>query len=205
MECHQQTREQYISSISVNNVTITNPVDISNNFNSYFASVGKKLADNLPLTNTSPTNYLSGSYPSMNNVTEVEVIDVIKALKTTGAGYDGVMINIIKHSIRALAPIITKLVNISLESGIFPDQLKIAKIRPIYKGGDKNEMPNFRPVSVLGTFSKIIERLVYNRLMDHIQQHNIIIKQQFGFRKNCSPQIAILSIVEYIYEKRPKS
>ena len=150
----KQTKEQYIYSILVNNVTVTNPIDIGNNLNSYFASVGKKLADNLPPTNVAPTDYLSGSYPSLNSfprVTEMEVIEVIKDLKTTGAGYDGVMINIIKHSTQALATIITKVVNMSLESGIFPDQLKIAKIRPIYKGGEKNEMPNYRPVSILST------------------------------------------------------
>ena len=64
-----------------------------------------------------------------------------------------------------------------------PDDLKIAKIIPVYKSDDKKIVSNYRPISVLPAFSKILEKLVYNRLLDFINQHNLLSKDQYGFRK----------------------
>ena len=101
----------------------------------------------------------------------------------------------IKNNIDLLSPILVRLVNISFETGCFPDPLKIAKIVPIFKGGDSTILSNYRPISILPTVSKIIERLVYNRLMSHLEINNILSNNQFGFRKKLSPQSAILSML----------
>jgi fructose-1,6-bisphosphatase/inositol monophosphatase family enzyme len=66
-----------------------------------------------------------------------------------------------------------------LSSGIFPDRLKYAEIKPLYKGGRKNDPSNYRPVSLLTSFSKIFERIILSRLNQHVCDHNVIVNEQF--------------------------
>ena len=92
----------------------------------------------------------------------------------------------------------THSVNFSLSQGIFPQELKTAKVIPLYKSGDKKLMNNFRPVSVLPVFSKIYERLMYNRLIAFINKHNILYKYQFGFRQNHGTNTALICLMDRI-------
>jgi hypothetical protein len=73
-----------------------------------------------------------------------------------------------------------------LSTGIFPSRLKYSEIIPIHKKEDKTDMSNYRPISLLPTFSKILEKVIYKRLFSHLNNHNILAKEQFGFRKNSS-------------------
>ena len=92
----------------------------------------------------------------------------------------------------------THSVNLSLSQGIFLQELKTAKVIPLYKSGDKKFMNNFRPVSVLPVFSKIYERLMYNRLIAFINKHNILYKYQFGFRQNHGTNTALICLTDRI-------
>jgi hypothetical protein len=83
---------------------------------------------------------------------------------------------------------------------MFPDQCKIAKVVPIFKKGETNKFSNYRPVSVLPAISKILERLMYNRLIKFVDHFNIIQSNQFGFRKNYSTSLAINSFVNLFHE-----
>jgi hypothetical protein len=73
--------------------------------------------------------------------------------------------------------------NVSFASGIFPDRLKIAKVKPLYKKGNTGEFQNYRPISLSSVFSKIVEKLMYNRLMSFITKNNILNDAQHGFRE----------------------
>ena len=79
-----------------------------------------------------------------------------------------------------------------------PEQLKIAKVIPIYKKENAEIFSNYRPVSVLPYFSKILERLVFNRCMDYIDKNNLLNEKQFGFRPNHSTYMAIIELVDKI-------
>ena len=79
----------------------------------------------------------------------------------------------------------------SLAKGIFPDQLKLSKVTPIFKTGEKFKLTNYRPISVLPCFSKILKRIVYNKLYKHLQENNILYHKQFGFQKSNSTVNAI--------------
>ena len=83
----------------------------------------------------------------------------------------------------------------SIEKGIFPDQLKIAKVTPSFKKGDTALMDNYRPISVLPCFSKILERIIYNRLYSFFSENNTLYKKQFGFQKQHSTDHAIVHLV----------
>ena len=83
-----------------------------------------------------------------------------------------------------------------MTDGIFPDQLKIARVTPIHKAGDTKCLTNYRPISVLLVFSKISEKLVYKRLLDYLNKHDILSKNQFGFRSMTSTSMALLKLVD---------
>ena len=87
-----------------------------------------------------------------------------------------------------------------LAQGIFPDKMKIARIMPIYKGGDKENVVNYRPIFVLPCFSKILERIMYNRLYLHLTENNLLYNKQFGFQKEHFPDHAIVQLADQIHE-----
>ena len=80
----------------------------------------------------------------------------------------------------------SKFINACISTEIFPSSLKLGKITPIYKKGPKNEVSNYRPVSTLPIFGKILEKIIYSRLYSFLTDHNVISNTQFGFRKHHS-------------------
>ena len=90
--------------------------------------------------------------------------------------------------------------NLSFETGIFPDQLKIAKVIPLFKSDDKRIINNYRPISVLPVFSKIIEKLMHKRLKNFLDKNGILTHSQFGFRRGLSTELAIINMVDKVTE-----
>jgi len=85
-----------------------------------------------------------------------------------------------------------------LSSGIFPTRLKFSEVKPIFKRGDKSDTSNCRPVSLLTSFSKIFEKVIYNRLYHHISDNHILVNEQFGFRHASSTDIAPYTLTKNI-------
>ena len=90
------------------------------------------------------------------------------------------------------------ILNKSFLTGIVPSKLKIAKVIPLYKAKDPALFSNYRPISLLPVFSKILERLMYNRLYNFLTEHNILSTNQFGFRKKYSTFLALMDLVDNI-------
>ena len=88
--------------------------------------------------------------------------------------------------------------NLSLEQGTFPNHLKIAKVIPLFKSGDNTLISNYRPVSLLPLLSKILEKIVVNRLMGFINQNQILYKYQFSFWKKHNTNLALTVLVDKI-------
>ena len=76
------------------------------------------------------------------------------------------------------------------QQGIFPDSLKIAKVTPIFKSGDKNNISNYRPIFILSVFSKVLERITYNRVYNHLDSKGLLFEKQFGYQRNNSTEHA---------------
>ena len=89
--------------------------------------------------------------------------------------------------------------NISMSSGIFPDKMKVAKVIPVFKNGNPKLYSNYRPISVLSCFSKILERLIYNRVITFLDKHNILYDGQYGFRHGVSTELALVHAVDKLY------
>ena len=99
---------------------------------------------------------------------------------------------------------LTHLFIASLVQGVFSTVLKKAKVIPIFKGGDPSQLSNYRPVSVLPCFSKILERLMYNRLLSSVNKHSLLYKYQFGFRKGYSTNFAMIILIDKISQALDK-
>ena len=121
-------------------------------------------------------------------ITGNEIIEVAKSLKNSSPDWDSIPANIAKPSIEYYIKPLTRLVNSSFQNGIFPDELKMAKVIPIFKSGDKANITNYRPIFVLPFFSKIFR----------FDKHNILYKYQFGFCKSHSTNHAIILLVDKI-------
>ena len=106
-----------------------------------------------------------------------------------------------KKSIHLIADTLSRIINISFEMGRFPERLKYAKICPIYKNGAANEFSNYRPISVLPSFSKIFEKIVHERLYNYLMRCNILSDAQYGFRSKHSAYMALIDM----YDKVTKS
>jgi hypothetical protein len=132
-------------------------------------------------------------------ITETEIISIIRSLKNKNLiGYDKVPSRILKYCASGISKPFSFICNCSLQSGIYPESLKYAVVKPIYKKGDKNSMINYRPISLLTTLSKILETVVFNTLCQHLQVSNILVPQQFGFRKGISIEKAIFTLTNNI-------
>ncbi len=113
-------------------------------------------------------------------------------------GYDNLPIHIIKKSFELISEPLMLVINSSLEAGLFPDKLKVAKIIPIYKAGEVDIFTNYRPISILTSFSKIYERVMYNRLVEFTNKLEIYYCHQFGFRTNHSTNLALTHLINKI-------
>src|SRR6188768_3865486 len=102
-------------------------------------------------------------------------------------------------AVELLADPLCYIYNLSINAGIFPDKLKIAKVIPIFKKGDKSEISNYRPISLLSVFSKVFEKIVAKRIISFLSKYAIISDNQFGFRPNHSTTTALLSTIDEIY------
>ena len=118
--------------------------------------------------------------------------------KSTGA--DEISFNVIKNCFGELSDILRYVFDLSLQTGIFPDPLKIAKVTSVFKTGDLKEISNYRPISVLPCFSKILERIMYNGLYSYLVKEKKLYSKQFGFQKGHSTEHAIAQLADQIHE-----
>ena len=88
--------------------------------------------------------------------------------------------------------------NLSFVHGVFPDMLKISKVIPVYKKGDKSIVSNYRPISLTSSFSKILEKLMHKRLSNFLEKYKILYDYRFGFRKNYSTSLALVDVSDMI-------
>jgi len=180
---------------------VTDSKIIVNKFNEFYVNVGQKLAQDIPPAKNTPSEYLKGTYVNslyFTPVVEEELNRIVKNLRNSAAGLDGLKPDIIKTVYPAFVQPLLHVLNQSFIQGIFPDELKSACVTPIFKGGDKMLVKNYRPVSVLPVFSKIFERVMYNRLMRYLEKHNILYQYQFGFKKNHSTYMALTLLIDKI-------
>jgi hypothetical protein len=112
-----------------------------------------------------------------------EISNIIMYFKSSNScGYDEVPTKLLKLCSYFISSPPNYVYNRTLFIGVFPDRLKYAIIRPLFKKGNKNYMSNYRSISILTLFSNLFEKLMQTRLLKHLTDHNILSKEQYGFR-----------------------
>jgi hypothetical protein len=187
--------------LMIDNKETSDPLEVANAFNSFFSKVGPNLASKIPRCDRDPLSYIP--YRRMTSMfttptDSTEISDIIKSLNDSAAGPDGISSEIIKRSLQFTVPPLTHIVNLSLQQGVFPDEMKVAKVIPLFKSGDKTSVNNYRPISLLPVFSKILEKSMANRLSQYLSENYILHPQQFGFRPKHTTSMAINILVDRI-------
>jgi hypothetical protein len=138
---------------------------------------------------------------SNNPVSNFELLTTISELNSKRSeDYSGISMFFLKNLTLQLIKPLAHVINLSFKSGIVPDQMKIAKVVPIFKGGDPLLMDNYRPILLLSNFSKILEKVMCNRLTKFLESNKLISKHQFGFRKKHSTVHPILHLLNEVTE-----
>ena len=176
---------------------------ISQTFVNYFTNVGPNLDKEIPVTqNISPLTYLknrSNTSFIIASASNEEVLTIIMHLdECKSSGPSSIPVKLLKIASPSIVPHLVNIINISFKTGCFPAAVKLAKVIPIFKAGSKLDINNYRPISLLSVFSKIIEKLMYSRLYSFLEAHNVIDNSRFGFQKNKSTQHSLIEIVEKI-------
>ena len=197
-------QDDTITKIKYDNVLLQNPKEIANAFNNYYVNITTKLNikhSDVHKASMLLNNLKLGKTEQMVTIpiTEVEVMNIIKSLKSKGtSGYDGISSKILKQCVHTVIKPFTYICNLSLTTGVFPERCKPAIIRPIYKKGDHSEINNYRPISLLPTISNILEKVLLNRLSQHFESNNLLTSSQYGFWKNVHIDDAIFFLLDII-------
>ena len=194
---------QKISKLIVNDTQIEDDLGIANAFNDFFVKIGKEISDNVPLITKSFEDYMPPT-PNivplrLQNTTPEYVITIVKSMAgKNSADFDGVSSKMIKFVIQSIAIPLSHIFNLSLSSGTFPEKLKKSRVIPIFKNGSKHDCNNYRPISLLSSISKILEKIVANRLIDHLDNNNLLYTHQYGFTPGKSTEQNLLQVLDYV-------
>ena len=189
---------------TVNGVNIETNYEVANGFCSYFMSVVTKLKSTTfklrdfvwrkqtPIQTKTETSF------KFQYVSKTEIEQQLKKLQRKKATNDGLPPGMIKDVASVISSPLSCIVNLSLKTGTIPSDWKEARVTPIYKSGPRNSFDNYRPISVLSTMSKILERAVHKQLMSHLESNKLLTSSQFGFRAKRSTQLAATAFFDSV-------
>ena len=198
---------EYPAEFFYNNRTIRDSKDIANSFNEYFSSIGQSLYENIDVSgqDKSYNGYLTNSVNSQftfTPVSENEILKIIMSLKNKKSYcIDGISNVLLKSIPNKIIKPLTLIINQSLETEILPNAFKTSKVIPIYKKGDKANLNNYRPISMLPTISKIFKRVIHMQLCAYFCENNLLCEQQYGFRSKHSTELATIKLVDYLLKQ----
>ena len=184
-------KDSGVSSIMVDGVSVIDKSSIATHFNEFFSTIGAKLASKFT---TRHFNFLS---PRVHNdfkftpVTSEYILKELKSLSGSKAtGLDGLPARLLKTAAPHIYLPITYLINFSLSTGKFPQEWKLARVTPIHKDVARDDVNNYRPISILPMISKLLERVVHDQLYQSLTANDVISQWQSGFRPGFSTETA---------------
>ena len=198
---NRNTKKRGVSSLKDENGNIVNtPLAIAEKFNEYFSNIASNLKSkiNSNCSSTDFNKFLTDPVNAANPmiikpVLAYEIALIVKNMKnksTLDTKVCALKIAALDNKFNvAFAQVITS----SFEEGVFPQPLKLARVVPIHKGGSKCDVSNYRPISLLASFSKIYEKLMHKRLVEYMQSNNSFYEMQYGFRSGRSCEHALLT------------
>lgn len=200
---NKKTLNNSMHEFHTNEAPISEPETIANHFNEFFTNIGPKLAEQIPISSKIPTSFIQCSVRdsiSIDPTNNTEVLNVLKAIKTSSEGWDSLSTQPLKQCYELITPLLTHIINLSLSQGTVPLEFKKAVVLPVFKKDDKREFTNYRPISILPLFSKVIEKIMYKRIYNFLSIHNLLYDYQFGFRQKYGTNLALLQLCDKISE-----
>jgi hypothetical protein len=192
--------------IKVDNMSLHCYSKTANGFNKFFVGTITRLTDAMGSVFTSGEGI--GMYWRSNNPNELFHFEEIfknfmlgqlnKLKSKKAAGLDAIPMQLLKDSVEIIANPLTKIINFSLVNGCVPSEWKEARVIPLFKSGESDNMDNYRPVSILPVVSKILERAVHIQLYKFMVDNNLLSPYQSGFRKRHSTETACISLTDSI-------
>ena len=181
-----------------NGSATTDKKSISEHFNDFFINVGPNLAKSIPCVNKMPMTYLNNAIQEtiLEPVTLEEIKAIVSSLKNNATGFDEINAECLKMSMAFVANPLVYICNMFLSEGVFPTQLKIANVVPLYKCDDPMLFNHYRPVSLLCTLSKVFKKVMYNRLIKFLEKFSILYEYQFGFSRKRSTNLALITLID---------
>ncbi|GFG38826.1 hypothetical protein Cfor_11239 [Coptotermes formosanus] len=201
---------EQIPSLLVDNKKLNDPKSVANAFKNFFLNITENLDINHKGKGDA-ISFLKDSFPinfpslKIIPISEPEIRIIINSLKAkNSSGYDEISSKILKACSTLISYPLSYIYNHSLLTGTVPDRLKIAIVKPLFKKGDKIIMTNYRPVSLLPSFSKVLEKAMYNRLSHHLHMNNIPVTEQHGFRNGISTEKAAFRRTNSVFQSLNK-
>ena len=201
-------KSMVIDLLKIGNLEVHDGDQIANEFGQYFSKIGKTYADNIKSPKTSINDYLKVIPRNAKSLyrtptTEVEIMNLISQLPNKkSSGYDNIDNVILKHIKECISPIMAKIFNLSMLEGKFPDRMKLAEVVPLYKAKETYLLNNYRPISLLITISKLLEKIMYVRTYSFLQTTRQLYESQYGFRKGHSCEYAISELISAILKNK---
>ncbi|NRB81915.1 MAG: hypothetical protein HRU38_25205, partial [Saccharospirillaceae bacterium] len=175
---------------------------IVNKFNEYFVNIAKNLNDSKSQSDFKDYKvFMKNRIEHTIFLSEIESNEIDSIINELNPNKSSDMSpRVLKLFRGKLSPTLATLFNNCMYSGVFPDPLKIARVIPLYKSGDRNDITNYRPISLLPVISKIFEKLIHSRLISFLDKHNVIYNKQFGFRRCHSTVHALNTAITQIIQ-----
>ena len=201
--CKTNGNQDIPNSFLINGNKVDDKQTIAENFNSYFTNIGIDLASKItPPPNKIFQNFLTT--PCQNNlnlhhIANQDVVNIINSLKSkSSTSHDNISSVLLKQIKNQIAEPLTLIINKTIDTGIFPNKLKIAKVIPIHKKDNNSLLDNYRPISILPAISKIFEKVILLQINHHFIENNLYYPSQYGFRQYHSTELTVLEIVDRI-------
>lgn len=195
--------KSYVQNLKVDEREIINSEEMSDEFNKFFTSIAANLKEPIPPSKfTDIKDHVDSKVPehiffNIPPIHEQRVHKMLLNLNTSkSTGLDDIGPKFLKLSANIIYPYIHHILNLSISQGIFPVEWKTAKVKPLFKTGAKHDINNYRPISILPTLSKLIEKHVHDSFMSYLNQYDLLIKSQSGFRKRHSCETALVHILD---------
>ena len=185
---------------------ISDKKEIANHMNDYYSKVGPDTNRSVGQSSKGPNFYLEKNKARMMETLMFEEFDINQVIEAcrqinpkTSCDAFGLQQKVVLSDMDILAPIFTHLINCSVSAGIFPEGCKVSRVIPVYKQKGENYLcSNYRPISLIPVFSKILEKLVYNKIFHFLVRYQILFKSQYGFRKGHNTTHATIDFLQTI-------
>ena len=189
--------------MAIDGIEIYDQNKTANGFNKYFTKIWTKLASSIPVSSKVFKQFMNVSKALLQEyaLMDEELEKAFNSLKSNKSSrFDDISSSVVKFCASGIFNPLKHIFNLSLQTGIFPNGMKIARVSPIFKKGEEFFFTNYRPISVLPCFSKRLERIMYKRLYKYLLQNNIFYEKQFGLEASNSMEHAVIELISKILD-----